>query len=587
MRSRFIPALVLVCGAVFLCRPPQVALGGPGTAADVERATAELTAVKRWLYFPIRTSFAPVPNALRRTVKVSCEGKVVRVISAELADQSPGWWSPLDIRAWKGRKLVVQVDRLPAGSKALELLHQSDAWENAEQLYHEPLRPQFHFSARRGWLNDPNAFFYYEGEYHLFFQHDPFCWDGAVKHWGHAVSRDLLHWKELDEAIYADEQGACWSGSGVVDWKNTSGLGCDGRPPLALAYTRAGNPFTQCLAFSSDGREFLNYPHNPVVPNIISGNRDPKLLWHEPSQRWVMAVYLGLPSDRKADGSVSYTNIVQFLNSPNLRDWKFQGVVEGFCECPDLFEIPLDGDLANRKWIVMGANGTYAVGSFNGKHFLPETDLIASRQNATYYASQTFNRIPHQDGRCIQMIWFRIPMPGMCFNQAMSVPLELTLHATPQGPRLRSLPAAELDTLRAGALLTIKDRPLAAGDDPLAGMEGRLLDVKLDADCRSSAGVELTIQGVPIRYDARRHVLSCLGQEAYADSPDGHVRLRALADVGSLEIFAQQGAVVIPAALPADRPNPTKLGLRSLGGQPRIVSLEAWRLKSIWDAQSK
>jgi fructan beta-fructosidase len=223
---------------VFTDRPP------PRTAGA---ATREIVANRRFLFFPVKT------GAPKRKLTVTVDGRAERGFDIELADGPADWWAPLDVSAWRGKTLTIKADKLP-DTQALAAIDQGDDLKAAADLYREPLRPQLHFSPRRGWTNDPNGLVYFNGEYHLFFQHNPYGWNWGNMHWGHAVSRDLVHWRELGEALYPDAMGPMFSGSAVVDGKNTSGLGKDGRPPLVLIYTAAGNPAVQCLASSTGTR---------------------------------------------------------------------------------------------------------------------------------------------------------------------------------------------------------------------------------------------------------------------------------------------------------------------------------------------
>ena len=196
----------------------------------------------------------------------------------------------------------------------------SDKFKDADVLYREPLRGQFHFSPQRGWNNDPNGCVYYNGEYHLFFQHNPYGWSWGSMHWGHAVSRDLVHWEELGDKLLPDDMGPMFSGSAVVDWNNTSGFGRDGKPPLVLIYTAAGNPTVQGIAYSTDGRNFTKYSGNPVLQQITGGNRDPKVIWHEPTKNWVMVLYVTLEGGK---------HTVHFFTSANFAEWTLASITEG------------------------------------------------------------------------------------------------------------------------------------------------------------------------------------------------------------------------------------------------------------------
>jgi hypothetical protein len=204
----------------------------PGLVRNAER---QFNATARYLHLPIKN------GAPKRVVTLLVDGQPVVRNDIELAPAAPDWWAPMDVGAWSGRKLALQVDQLPDDSTALSSIEQGDTLKGAEDLYREPLRGQFHFSPRRGWNNDPNGLVFFNGEYHLFFQHNPYGWGWGNMHWGHAVSRDLAHWEELGDKLLPDGFGPMFSGSAVVDWNNTSGLGTDGKPPLVLIYTAAGS----------------------------------------------------------------------------------------------------------------------------------------------------------------------------------------------------------------------------------------------------------------------------------------------------------------------------------------------------------
>jgi fructan beta-fructosidase len=205
--------------------------------------------------------------------------------------------------------------------------------EAAAPAYGERLRPQFHFTSRTNWLNDPNGLVFYKGEYHLFFQHNPSGINWGNMTWGHAVSTDLLHWRQLDDALKPDRLGTIFSGSAVVDWDNTAGFQSGNEKTLVAIFTSAGKPFTQSMAYSTDrGRSWRKYDKNPVLNHVAGENRDPKVIWHVPTKRWIMALYL--------DGE-KYA----LFSSPDLKRWeKLCDLPEfGASECPDFFELQITG----------------------------------------------------------------------------------------------------------------------------------------------------------------------------------------------------------------------------------------------------
>ncbi|MGC3958526.1 MAG: glycoside hydrolase family 32 protein [Verrucomicrobiota bacterium] len=340
----------------------------------------------------------PVKNgAPKRRMSLWVDGKAEREFDIELADDQPDWWAFLDATPFKGKTVTLKVNKLPEDSAALSAVEQAAQPKAQQDLYQESLRPQFHFSSRRGWLNDPNGLVYYQGEYHLFYQHNPYGWGWGNMHWGHAVSKDLVHWEELPVALYPDEHGTMFSGSAVVDWNNTTGFQTGEEKPLVAMFTAAGKPFTQGIAFSNDrGRTWTKYKNNPVLPHIAAENRDPKVVWYAPGKKWVMALYLD-----KSDYAL--------FSSPDLKRWqKLSDVtLPGDSECPDFFEIAVAGDPLNSRWVFYGANGMYLVGKFDGTTFTPETKPLALQHGNTWYASQTYSDIPTVDGRRILVPWGR------------------------------------------------------------------------------------------------------------------------------------------------------------------------------------
>jgi len=215
-------------------------------------------------------------------MEIHIKGEEVRSFDVEMANNSPDWYASIDVNKWVGEELENRIDSLDDYFQGFDFIKQSDKELENDKLYQESQQAQFHFSSRRGWNNDPNSLVYYKGECHLFFQHNPY---GVL--WGHAVSTDLVHCKEVDIALYPDSFGSMFSGGGIVDSDNTGGLGDASNAPMVLFYT-AADSWIQGLAYSQDGRNFKKT--DPILSKIADGNRDPKVIWHEPSRRWVMVL---------------------------------------------------------------------------------------------------------------------------------------------------------------------------------------------------------------------------------------------------------------------------------------------------------
>jgi fructan beta-fructosidase len=448
----------------------------------------------------------------------------------------------------------------------------------AANLYNEKYRPQFHFTPRINWTNDPNGLVFYKGEYHLFFQHNPTGINWGNMTWGHAVSTDLIHWQQLSNAIEPDELGTIFSGSAVVDWKNTSGFKTGDESVLVAFYTSAGAhapkkvPFTQSIAYSNDrGRTWIKYKNNPVIGHIRANNRDPKVIWHEPTKTWIMALFLD-------------KNDFVLYSSKNLKQWNHLQDVElpGSSECPDFFPLAVDGDSANTQWVFWGANGRYLLGTFDGRKFNRQAGPFESRVG-NYYASQTYSDIPESDGRRIQIAWMAGgKFPGMSFNQQMSIPCELTLRTFPEGIRLCRVPVREIEKLR-GAHWDLKDTTLQPGEKLLSAISAELFEIQAEIEIGSVSEIVFNLRGNPLTYNVKDKMLGCKGKKVKLDPIDGVIKLHILVDRTSIEVFPNYGQVTMHLCFPLD-PEKTLQYLSADGGKANIKSLKLYKLKSIWQA---
>ena len=532
--------------------------------------TRDVAVGKRWLLLPVKN------GAQKRNIEVRSGAEVLRFFDIELADGEPDWWASLDVGSWQGKTLTLWVDKLPAESQALASVKLADEPVSQKGLYEEALRPQVHFSPRRGWNNDPNGLVFFKGEYHLFFQHNPYGVNWGNMHWGHAVSKNLVNWTEVEEALYPDALGPMFSGSAVVDHANTSGFGKDGKPPLVLIYTAAGNPATQCIAYSIDGRTFTKYQGNPVVKNISGGNRDPKVLWHAPTKRWIMALYVERPNR---------LHTVQLLTSPNLREWTELSAVKGdadggnyLFECPDLFELPVAGG-AGTRWVIFGASGSYAVGAFDGTTFKPEAERLRGHWGTAYYAAQTFSDLPA--GRRVLIGWLTAGSPGMPFNQGMTLPQDLGLFATPEGVRLTHAPVKELAALRERTQKFGPADVAPGGKDPLAGFEAELPELRVSCEMSADAAVRFDLRGVPVRYDAMKKELTIGAHTVAWPVKDGKLGLIVYVDRTCVEVFSSDGLLYAPVAV-IPQADARKVSMTVEKGSARGVSGEVHALRSIW-----
>ncbi len=504
----------------------------------------------------------------RANMLIEADGRKITPFEIRLASSNPDYWVFYDLSPLKGKTIKISYEGNQAG---LSKIYQDDVIAGQDSLYKEKNRPQFHFTSRRGWNNDPNGLIFYEGEYHLFYQHNPYEREWGNMHWGHAVSSDLIHWKELPEALYPDHNGTAFSGSTVIDYNNTAGFNKGNTPAMVAIYTADNSEKQiQCVAYSLDkGRTWTKYDHNPVIDSKSKWNskdtRDPKVFWYAPSKHWVMAL-------NERDGHSIYT-------SSNLKEWKYESHITGFWECPELFELPVDGNPSNTKWVMYGASGTYMLGQFDGKKFTPESGKYYYG-TGTIYAAQTFTNIPASDGRRIQIGWGRVSHPGMPFNGMMLLPTELTLKSTKNGIRLFNKPVKEVDKIQEKVQSWDNLTSDRANELMKEFNHSDLLRIKttIKLSHATSAGLNLFGQHL-VDYDMNFNLVNGVFY-----SPEDFTSMELTADIlidkTSVEVFIDGGAYSYSMERKPRSDN--KEGLHFWGNNIDIKKLEIYTIKSIW-----
>lgn len=373
------------------------------------------------------------------------------VIVVRLAQEKIDYWVKLDVKAYRGSTVKLHIEGISDKALGVKSIRQSD---KPEFDYKEQYRPVFHFTPETGWMNDPNGMVYFDGEFHLFYQYNPYGNRWQNMHWGHAVSTDLVSWTYLPVALAPDSLGAVFSGSAVVDVINTAGFG---KNAMVAIYTSAGKVQSQSIAYSTDrGRTFTKYDGNPVIPNQgITDFRDPKVMWHANSGQWVM--------------SLATKQTITFYGSPDLKNWNRLsefgngiGSHAGVWECPDLFPLEYMGQ---EKWVLLvsinpggpnhGSATQYFIGNFDGKTFVADPLpyplwLDYGRDN---YAGVTWSNVPESDGRRIFIGWmsnwdYANDVPTQLFRSATTVPRELGIVNNGKHLVVSSNPVEELKSLR-------------------------------------------------------------------------------------------------------------------------------------------
>ncbi|MEM8488703.1 MAG: glycoside hydrolase family 32 protein [Bacteroidota bacterium] len=494
----------------------------------------------------------------------------------------------------------------------------TDEAPNADETraFDEPSRPQFHFSPAKNWMNDPNGMVYHAGEYHLFYQYNPFGEKWGHMSWGHAVSPDLVNWEHLPVALYEEDGVMIFSGSAVVDHQNTSGFGTPDNPPMVAIYTGHEENVrqTQHIAYSTDnGRNWTKYADNPVIDLNMKDFRDPKVFWHDDTDRWIMVV--ALPREYK----------VQLYASPDLKAWTFlsdfgpAGSTDGIWECPDLFELPIEGE-AGSRWVLEvdigsgaiagGSGGQYFVGTFDGTTFTndnPDDLTLWVDYGADFYAGVSWADIPEADGRRIFLAWmnnwqYAQDIPTSPWRSAQSLPRTLQLRNTPDGLRLTQRAVRELQGLRSDALVADESMRITS-EAVIPGAEAELLEFSGTLQLNDATAAGLTIRHgdgdkkTLIGYDAAREVIYvdrtqsgisdfhedfAAIHEAPLKLADGTLSLHVFVDRSSVEVLADGGLVSITDRIfPEEETHALELWANE--GAVDASAVSVWSLNSIYE----
>lgn len=445
-----------------------------------------LDSVKKFLLLPVQEN-APEGKV---NIIVNNEFQLEQNINIRLAREKVDYYVPLDLSAYQGKSVSVDVTGMPASSLCWKEIKLSDTFDSSNR---ETYRPVYHHTPVYGWMNDPNGMFYKDGVYHLYFQYNPYGSMWANMTWGHSTSIDLTHWTYEGTAIVPDAWGAIFSGSCVVDKDNTAGFG---KGAVVAFYTSAkstpwGDVQSQSMAYSLDnGKTFIKYEHNPILTSNERDFRDPKVFWYAPGKHWVMMLAVGQE--------------MQIYSSGNLKEWKkessfgaMQGAHGGVWECPDLVEVAVEGS-KEKKWVLIcnlnpggpfgGSAAQYFVGSFDGKKFVNESPtqtkwLDWGKDN---YATVTWSNAPA--GRCIALGWmsnwqYANSVPTTQYRSANTLARDLTLYRAGGELYLKSKPSPEIKKARA------EEKKISTFE-----VKGNYEVASLLADNKGAYEIEMTIE---------------------------------------------------------------------------------------------
>ena len=556
---------------------------------------------QRYLLLPVEEVMPDV------RVSMIVNNKEVNVADVRLAVNRVDYFVPLDLSDYAGKNILLKFKlgsndpiRGKLSAVCCKEMKLSDTFDTGNR---EKFRPTYHFSPLYGWMNDPNGMVYKDGEYHLFYQHNPYGSKWGNMHWGHAISKDLINWEHRPDAITPDALGTIFSGSAVVDTDNTAGFGAGA---IVAIYTQNSDRQVQSIAYSTDnGRSFTKYENNPVLTSDARDFRDPKVFWHKETQRWIMLLAVGQE--------------MQIFSSSNLKDWAFessfgegQGAHGGVWECPDLFELPVDGT-NEKKWVLLcnlnpggpfgGSATQYFVGTFNGKEFVNESPSKTKWMDwgKDHYATVTWSDAP--DNRRIAIAWmsnwqYANDVPTFQYRSPNSVPRDLSLFTVDGETYLQSAPSPELLKLRdISKKRSFKVNGTRTIKDMIAGNEGAYeIELTIENQHADVIGFRLYNdkgEEVDMQYDMKEKKFSMDRRKSgdvgfnenfpmltwtAIESGKDELKLRLFVDKSSVEAFGDGGRFVMTNQVFPSEPY-THIDFYSKGGAYKVDSFVIYKLK--------
>lgn len=461
-----------------------------------------------------------------------------------------------------------------------------------KEYNNEAYRPQFHFSPDKNLMMEPGGLVYIEGEYHMFYQYSPSLNTPESLHWGHAVSADLVHWNHLPIAISPvqnsdGEECPVNSGCIIIDENNVLSLEKGNTKTMAAFYSSMGCGVN--ISYSNDnGNNWERFGDKPILQfNDAEEASGPKVFWHGESGKWVMLLSRIPDNNERLKG-------ISFYNSENLIDWEYVSNFPVLSGSPDLIKFNVDNRQNETKWVLFGGDGSYFIGSFDGKTFKTETPKLKNDFGKSFNGAKTWVNLSGNDERVLQLAMLQGgEFPGMPFNGQMNFPCELSIKTFSNGVHLLRNPVKEIKLLH-GKQSTWHNKNIIPGinDNILKSVKGDCLHLICTFDIKTSDNFGIMVRhskknvGTEILYIVKREVLSCLGSIVPVQINDNKLKLEILIDRSSIEIFANDGNKVISSSF---TPIEESLGLEIFtnGGELLVDQLDIYEMNSSWREEKK